>query len=233
MGARRRHRAVVRREHVSRRDDRSPRRRAGAARRMALFVRLLLAGAGRSGWRVPVDRSSRATALVDAPARWMTISAWVTHADVARKPVDVKVWSEGRLVIDTRLKSTEPVTADRAAARGGETDAGRYLGEPHRPAARPRHGRRSRAGTGGQVALRRSAALKHWRWGPTPARTDADASLGSPCPRLGMAAGALHSLTAATIRAEVGPPPVRRKAPAATLSEDMEIDEAQRQFARG
>ena len=26
------------------------------------------------------------------------------------KPVDVKVWSEGRLVIDTRLKSTEPVT---------------------------------------------------------------------------------------------------------------------------
>jgi hypothetical protein len=52
----------------------------------------------------------RATALVDAPARWMTISAWVTHVDVSRKPVDVKVWSEGRLVIDTQLKSTEPVT---------------------------------------------------------------------------------------------------------------------------
>jgi hypothetical protein len=52
----------------------------------------------------------RATALIDAPARWMTISAWVTHTDVSRKPVDVKVWSEGRLVIDTRLKSTEPVT---------------------------------------------------------------------------------------------------------------------------
>jgi hypothetical protein len=53
----------------------------------------------------------RATALIDAPARWMTISAWVTHADVSRKPVDVKVWVEGRPVIDTRLTKTEPVTA--------------------------------------------------------------------------------------------------------------------------
>jgi hypothetical protein len=52
----------------------------------------------------------RATALVDAPASWMTISAWVTHADVPRKPVDVKVWLEGRLIIDTRLTTTEPVT---------------------------------------------------------------------------------------------------------------------------
>ena len=67
----------------------------------------------------------RATALVDAPARWMTISAWVTHADVSRKPVDVKVWFEGRLVIDTRLTSTEPVTRDRATARRAETGADR------------------------------------------------------------------------------------------------------------
>ena len=36
-----------------------------------------------------------------------------------------------------------------------------------------------------------ASLLFHWRWGPTPARTHADASPRLPWPRLGMAAGAL------------------------------------------
>jgi hypothetical protein len=51
----------------------------------------------------------RATALVDAPARFMSISVRVNHGDVSERPVAAKVWSEGRLVLDTRLASTDPV----------------------------------------------------------------------------------------------------------------------------
>ena len=35
-------------------------------------------------------------------------------------------------------------------------------------------------------------ALLHWRWGPTPARTDADTSLGFPCPRSAWPQALLH-----------------------------------------
>jgi hypothetical protein len=42
----------------------------------------------------------------------MQITVWVNHLDVATRPVDVKVWVDRRLVVDTRLSSIEPVTRD-------------------------------------------------------------------------------------------------------------------------
>lgn len=50
----------------------------------------------------------RAVALVDVAGRIMTVTVRVNHGDVAERPVDVKVWSEGRLVLQTRLASGAP-----------------------------------------------------------------------------------------------------------------------------
>jgi hypothetical protein len=52
----------------------------------------------------------RAEAMVAAPRPWMVLAVWVNHRDVATNPVDVKVWCNGVLEIETRLTSPEPVT---------------------------------------------------------------------------------------------------------------------------
>ena len=52
----------------------------------------------------------RAVAVLNAPTRWMILTVWVTHADISTNPVDVKVWRDGALVLETRLQSTAPVT---------------------------------------------------------------------------------------------------------------------------
>lgn len=55
--------------------------------------------------------AKRAAALVDVRGRTLNFSVRVPHADIATNPVDLRVWCEGRRVIDTRLTSNDPVTA--------------------------------------------------------------------------------------------------------------------------
>lgn len=52
----------------------------------------------------------RAEAMVATPRPWMVLTVWVNHRDLTTNPVDVKVWCNGVLEIDTRLMSPEPVT---------------------------------------------------------------------------------------------------------------------------
>lgn len=52
----------------------------------------------------------RGVVVLDAPRPWMRLTVSVNHADVIRKPVDVKVWRDNEQVIGTTLNSTEPVT---------------------------------------------------------------------------------------------------------------------------
>ena len=52
----------------------------------------------------------RAVAVIDASGRWLALTVWVNHLDVGARPVDTKAWVDGRLVVDTRLVSTAPVT---------------------------------------------------------------------------------------------------------------------------
>ncbi len=52
----------------------------------------------------------RAEAMVPAPRPWMVLTVWVNHRDLTTNPVDVKVWCNGVLEIETRLTSQEPIT---------------------------------------------------------------------------------------------------------------------------
>lgn len=54
---------------------------------------------------------ARAVDVMPAQTRWLRVTAWVNHADVAAKPVDIKIWCNRDLVIDTRLLNTRPVIA--------------------------------------------------------------------------------------------------------------------------
>lgn len=56
--------------------------------------------------------AQRAARLIDVPGdtRWLHLRINTNHFDIAEKPVDVKVWSDGRLVLESRLDSTLPVT---------------------------------------------------------------------------------------------------------------------------
>jgi hypothetical protein len=52
----------------------------------------------------------RAVAVIDASGRWLALTVWVNHIDIGARPVDMKAWVDGHLVVDTRLASTAPVT---------------------------------------------------------------------------------------------------------------------------
>jgi hypothetical protein len=52
----------------------------------------------------------RAAAAIEAPTRWMSLSVGVNHLDIQSRPVDAKVWLDGRLVIDERIESIAPIT---------------------------------------------------------------------------------------------------------------------------
>ena len=53
--------------------------------------------------------SSRAVALVDTAPRWMAVTARLDHAgDLG--PVEVRVFSEGQVVLKAQLTNTDPVT---------------------------------------------------------------------------------------------------------------------------
>jgi hypothetical protein len=52
----------------------------------------------------------RAVAVINASGRWIALTVWVNHLDIATRPVDTKAWVDGHLVVDTRLETTAPVT---------------------------------------------------------------------------------------------------------------------------
>jgi hypothetical protein len=56
--------------------------------------------------------AKEAVVVIPAPAgrRWLAVTVWVQHIDVAKNPVDVKVWTNRELIVQTRLSSIEPVT---------------------------------------------------------------------------------------------------------------------------
>lgn len=51
----------------------------------------------------------RAVAVVEVPRPWMRLTIAVNHLDIANNPVDVRLWCDGRRVLDTRLASVTPV----------------------------------------------------------------------------------------------------------------------------
>jgi hypothetical protein len=52
----------------------------------------------------------RATAVVDAPSRVLALSVWVNHRDIETRPVDVKAWCDGTLVLQSTLNRTSRIT---------------------------------------------------------------------------------------------------------------------------
>jgi len=53
----------------------------------------------------------RAVAAIPASRPWMRVIASVNHLDIATNPVHAKIWCADRLVVDTTLRTTAPVTA--------------------------------------------------------------------------------------------------------------------------
>jgi hypothetical protein len=51
------------------------------------------------------------TVLPAAPdRRWLRVKVWVERLNIARGPVDVKVWTDRQRIVDTRLSSIQPIT---------------------------------------------------------------------------------------------------------------------------
>jgi hypothetical protein len=59
----------------------------------------------------------RASIVIDAPASPMTISVWVNHLDLHENPVEVKLWKDGELVLQTRLTETNPASVTFTPSR--------------------------------------------------------------------------------------------------------------------
>jgi hypothetical protein len=53
--------------------------------------------------------AKNAVAVVDSPEPWMRVTVRGDRADVARYPVDVAIWCDGKSVLSTRLTTLEPV----------------------------------------------------------------------------------------------------------------------------
>jgi hypothetical protein len=52
----------------------------------------------------------RGVIVLPAPKPWMKLTVSVNHADVFRKPVDVRVWRDSEKVLQATLKTLDPVT---------------------------------------------------------------------------------------------------------------------------
>jgi hypothetical protein len=55
--------------------------------------------------------SSRALAVVPLTDRWIEVTAWTHHPDLRDRPVNLEVWIDGELLIDSIRKSGEPITS--------------------------------------------------------------------------------------------------------------------------
>jgi hypothetical protein len=54
---------------------------------------------------------AHAVDVMPAPTRWLKVTVWVNHQDISRKPVDVKVWGDNHLLLNTRLTDMQPIAA--------------------------------------------------------------------------------------------------------------------------
>ena len=52
----------------------------------------------------------RAVVVLPAPTRWMRLTVSINHSDLSRKPVDVRVWCNDRVVLQRTLQTPDPVT---------------------------------------------------------------------------------------------------------------------------
>lgn len=52
----------------------------------------------------------RAVVVLPATTSWMRLTVAVNHSDLARKPVDVHVWCDERVVLTATLRTPEPIT---------------------------------------------------------------------------------------------------------------------------
>lgn len=60
----------------------------------------------------------RAAIVLDAPTQSLDVTIGVNHVDVTTNPVEAKVWIDRRLVVDTTLNSTAPVTRHVVVSKG-------------------------------------------------------------------------------------------------------------------
>ncbi|MQA30414.1 MAG: hypothetical protein GEU82_11355 [Luteitalea sp.] len=59
----------------------------------------------------------RAVAVIAARTRQLELTVSVNHLDLATRPVHAKVWCDGRLVVDTYLRTSAPLTSHIQLAR--------------------------------------------------------------------------------------------------------------------
>jgi hypothetical protein len=52
----------------------------------------------------------RAVVVLPAPTPWMRLTVSINHADLSRKPVDVRVWCNDRVVLERTLRTSDAVT---------------------------------------------------------------------------------------------------------------------------
>jgi hypothetical protein len=52
----------------------------------------------------------RAVAVVEATGEWMDLTISANHRDIETRPVGVKVWRDGELLVDSQVQSLDPVT---------------------------------------------------------------------------------------------------------------------------
>jgi hypothetical protein len=51
----------------------------------------------------------RAVIVLPAPTRWMRLTVSINHSDLSKKPVDVLVWCNDRVVLERTLRTSDPV----------------------------------------------------------------------------------------------------------------------------
>jgi O-antigen ligase len=120
-----------------------------------------------SGFYAPEDDSEfrwtrqRAVAVLPAVKPWMELTVRFNHADVRQKPVDVKVWANQQLALDTWLTSTEPITRYiRANDDGRRMTLETWVNRVTRP------------GDLGQEDPRELGLLVRWRFVDAPPQRD-------------------------------------------------------------
>ncbi len=78
--------------------------------------------------------NTRAVAVVEPQARWLGVTVRLTGQDMAAVPVEVRVWSDGEIVLKAQLSTPEPFTG---FVRVGETHAALLIETSASPRGRP------------------------------------------------------------------------------------------------
>ena len=62
--------------------------------------------------QTPRWAAKQAVAVLPVPSdrRWLQVAIWVERLNLVPKPVDVRVWTDRRLIVRAQLSSVDPVT---------------------------------------------------------------------------------------------------------------------------